>query len=114
MKKTFLRGLLTLSIIIAAGAMFIMTSNDAKACKKCDTRPSSRKCGECDSSRLFDDDCWTASNGRIRTHWTCIDCTHAFTTELRNGKEVVLTQKELDDESKEKPEKMPPKEPETE
>lgn len=96
MKPKLLRGLLILAIAIGSGTAITMTSNDAHACKKCETKPSARKCGECGSSRLFAGECWTASNGKVRTPWTCQDCEHSFVTELRNGKEVVLTEKELE------------------
>lgn len=98
MRCKLIRGLLALAIVIGGGAAITMTSNDVYACTKCETKPSARKCGECGSSRLFAGECWIASNGKVRTPWTCQECKHSFTTELRKGKEVVLTEKELEKE----------------
>lgn len=95
MKKKLIRGLIALAIVIGGGAAFTMTSSDVQACKKCSTKNSDRKCGECKSTRLFAKTSWTASNGKIRTSWKCEDCGHNFITEMRNGKEVVLTEKEI-------------------
>lgn len=96
MKQKILRGLFALAIVIGGGAAITTTTNDVHACTKCETKPSARKCGECGSSRLFPGESWTASNGKVRTSWTCRDCPHSFVTELRKGKEVVLTEKELE------------------
>lgn len=98
MKQKLLRGLFVLSIVIGGVAALTETSNDSHACDKCSTKNSDRKCGECGSSRLFAGKMWIASNGKTRTPWTCQDCKHSFVTELRKGKEVVLTAKELENE----------------
>ncbi len=90
MKRKLLRWLAALAIVIGGGTAIAMTSNDAHACTKCETKPSARKCGECGSSRLFAGKSYTASNGKLRTDWNCKGCSHSFTTELCNGKEVVL------------------------
>lgn len=90
MKKKLVRGFIALMLVIGAGTAVTTTSSDAHACTKCNTSNTNRKC-KCGSSRLFADKSWTASNGKLRTNWKCRDCGHGFTTELRNGKEVVLT-----------------------
>lgn len=97
MKKKLLKGLLAIAIVIGGVTAITMTSDDIHACTKCETKPSARKCGECGSSRLFAGRSWTASNGKVRTPWSCRDCNHSFVTELRRGKEVVLTEKELEE-----------------
>ncbi len=91
MKKKLIRGLIALALVIGGGVVITMTSNDVHACTKCSTKNDARKCGICGSSRLFAEKSWTASNGKLRTFWKC-ECGHNFTTELRNGKEVVLTE----------------------
>lgn len=96
MKKKTLRLLFALAIVVGGGIAVTTTTTKAHACEDCETKPSARKCGKCGSSRLFAGECWTASNGKLRTPWTCKDCQHSFVTELRKGKEVVLTKKELE------------------
>ena len=93
MKKRLIRGMIALALVIGGGAALTMMSVDANGCTKCITKNSARKCGECKSPRLFARKSWTASNGKVRTFWVCEDCGHSFTTELRNGKEVVLIEK---------------------
>lgn len=90
MKKKLIKGLIALVFVIGGAAAVTTASNDAHACTKCNTSNMNRKC-KCGSSRLFAVKSWTASNGKVRTNWKCKDCPHAFTTELRNGKEVVVT-----------------------
>lgn len=94
MKKKFIRVLMTIVIVIGGCISIMMTAKEVYACKKCNTKPLSRKCGECGSSRLFAKKEWIASNNRLRTLWACDSCKHSFITELRSGKEVVLIEKE--------------------
>lgn len=90
MKKRIVRGLIALALVVGGGTAITMTSNDVHACTKCDTNNASRKCGECGSDKLFAKKIFTHTNGKQRTNWKCEKCGHQFTTELRNGKEVVL------------------------
>lgn len=95
MKKKFIRVLMTIVIVIGGGISIIMTAQEVYSCRKCNTKPHCRKCGECGSSLLFAKKVWTASNNRLRTLWACESCKHSFITELRSGKEIVLIEKEL-------------------
>ena len=93
MKKKLVRGFIALALVIGTGVAVTMTSDDAHACTNCNVNNTNRKC-KCGSSRLFADKIWTASNGKQRTKWICKDCGHKFITELRKGKEVILSDNE--------------------
>lgn len=93
MKKKFTKAMLAFALIIGSGAAFAISSIDTQACKECDTSNLNRKC-KCGSSRLEGTN-YSAPNGKTRTKWVCRDCKHSFITEMRNGKDVILTEKEL-------------------
>lgn len=95
MKKKAIKFIMALALVAGAGMAVMLPTFKAEACTECDTRNASRKCAECNSSRLFDDKNWIADNGKSRTLWKCKDCGHSFITERRNGKEVVLKEDEL-------------------
>ena len=90
MKKKVISCLIAILAIGAGAAVLTVTSSEAVACTRCNTKAESRKCGKCKSHRLFSKRSWMADNGRLRTKWECSDCNHSFITERKNGREVVL------------------------
>lgn len=90
MRKKVISCLIAILAIGVGTVALTMTSTEAVACTKCNTKDESRKCGNCKSHRLWSKRSWTADNGRLRTQWECEDCKHSFITERRNGREVVL------------------------
>lgn len=94
MKKKLVRGFMSLTLVIGICSAVITSSSEVHACKQCNTSNLNRKC-KCGSTRLFVKKNYTAPNGKLRNIWECKECKHTFVTELRNGKDVILTEKEL-------------------
>lgn len=96
MKKKLIRGLIALTLMIGGTATIItITAPDAEACKSCNFSNVNRKCGNCNSPKLYSVHYYYGNNGRLHSVWECEDCKHRCVTESKNGKEVLLTSTEL-------------------
>ncbi len=98
MKKKLLRGLFLFALAIGGSVVAItLNSPKAEACNSCNFSNTNRKCGECGSSKLFASHSYMGNNGKLHTIWSCQDCSHGCVTEYRSGREVLLTERELED-----------------
>lgn len=94
MRKALAKTVIAIILAAGCGGAVTMTTDNANACTKCNTSNINRKCGKCGSSKLWAIKNYTAANGKLRTDWECENCTHGFTTESRNGRDVLLKTEE--------------------
>lgn len=80
--------LLVISISLVAGYGLYVTAPQATACKKCVTDDARRKCGKCESHKLFVKKSWVNDKGKVRHYYKCDNCGHAF---IADSKGVIIT-----------------------
>lgn len=84
-------------VMLAVGGVVAVTqiAVDAQACNDCNFSNLNRKCGNCDSSRLFAEHLYIGGNGKLHTKWECKDCSHTCVTCRGKDGEVLLTDDDL-------------------
>lgn len=78
MKKRIATIVIALTVMIGGGIAMLVSTNEASACSRCDTRYSSRKCGSCGSNRLLGHPSMKSyyKDGYLYMFFQCRDCGH--------------------------------------